>query len=48
MQSALRSYARAVETEIDRYTRDVTDAGLRDELGRAMKPGGVRYRVDPL
>lgn len=38
MQSALRSYARAVETEIDRYTRDVTDAGLRDELGRAMKP----------
>ena len=48
MQSALRSYARAVETEIDRYTRDVTDAGLRDELGRAMKPRGVRYRVDPL
>lgn len=38
MQSALRSYARAVENEIDRYTRDVTDAGLRDDLGRAMKP----------
>ncbi|OKB68358.1 cellulose synthase [Serratia marcescens] len=38
MQSALRSYAHAVETEIDRYTRDVTDVGLRDELGRAMKP----------
>lgn len=38
MQSALRSYVHAVETEIDRYTHDVTDAGLRDELGRAMKP----------
>ncbi|KFB90360.1 cellulose synthase [Serratia grimesii] len=37
MQSALRSYVDAVETEIERYTHAMPDADLRNELSQMMK-----------
>lgn len=37
IQSALRRYAHAVESEISHFTQQITDEDLRDELSRAMK-----------